>query len=185
MPKGVKAPQWLKDAVLNDYYSGEKTIWQIAAEYGIGRRRIYEWRDQDVKRNHITRSETKGIRLNLDEAELILLMILECDPIIHGKDRALMRGLEEKLLMISDQLTEIKTLKGEETVTRKSRLCAIRVYDWDDDTQHDIITYRREDGSYQIEVDKTFWSTSEAYPEVLSEIEAIIDLYGWKLIPSF
>ena len=111
MPKGRKAQEDLKSAVLQEYYAGIKTTQQIAAEYGIDRRRIYDWKEKKTDRRNSCKGSTRGAQLTLEESELVLLMIMECDSTMKGKQRETMRTLEEKMLNISDQLTELKILK--------------------------------------------------------------------------
>ena len=120
MPRKGRISEETKAAIVRDYYEGEKEVDQIASEYGIDRRRIYEWKDKDKARGHSKRSMTKGCRLTLDEAELILLMILICDETIKGKQRYLMRKLENKMLILSDELTELKLLRTQETKTTET-----------------------------------------------------------------
>lgn len=65
----------------------------------------------------------------------------------------------------------------------KTTMSTVKVYDWFDGTAHKIKTFR-EDEHYRIEVDGAFWSTAEMFSEVYEEINDIIKLYNWKLIPT-
>jgi len=69
----------------------------------------------------------------------------------------------------------------------KRTVNTVTVFDWDDNSKHKIITKRLEiegDYRYVIEVDGAFWCTAEMFSEVYSEINDIIKLYNWKLIPT-
>ena len=104
-------PVDVKIAVVNDYYSGSKTLNQICAEYGLsGPRRIYEYVEKYGHgiREHRPPVSRQGIYLSLDETELLLLMISEFEKISDKRYRGMLRNLEDRLLDISDKLYELK-----------------------------------------------------------------------------
>lgn len=65
----------------------------------------------------------------------------------------------------------------------KRTISTVKVYDWFDGTAHKITAIRQE-GHYTIEVDGAFWCAAEMFSEVYSEINDIIKLYDWNLIPA-
>lgn len=67
-------------------------------------------------------------------------------------------------------------------MARKITMNTVKAFDWFDNSDHKIKTYR-EDGHYRIEVDGAFWCTAEMFSEVYAEVEDILKLYNWKLIP--
>lgn len=112
MPSGIRIPLEEKKKALIDYYAG-KSVNEICYRYGIKRRAIYDWAKLygHGKRSFNPRDPRRGMHINLAETELILLMICECDKIIKGADRVTMRNLEERLLLISDELYELQDSK--------------------------------------------------------------------------
>lgn len=66
----------------------------------------------------------------------------------------------------------------------KRHFNTVTVYDWFDGSAHKIKTYRMDEGGYRIEVDGAFWCTSEMFSQVYDEVNDIIALYRWKLIPA-
>ena len=107
MPKGVRVPKEIREAVVRDYYDGKKTTEQIALEYGVGRRRIYDWVEQS-NRGANKRQLRRGIRLTLDETELLLIVIAKCDKLYKGATLAMLRAIENRLLDVSDELTALE-----------------------------------------------------------------------------
>ena len=115
MPKGIKAPKEVKEAVLAEYYTTSTSVVQLCAKYGYKRRTIYQWIEQSGRgrRAFIHRDPRRHVLLTLDETELILLMLCECDKIWKdGNQRAIMRNLENRLLDISDELYELQSTGG-------------------------------------------------------------------------
>ena len=66
----------------------------------------------------------------------------------------------------------------------KRTITTVKVYEWFDGTAHKIVVLKN-DGGYLIEVDGAFWCTAEMFSQVYDEINDIIKLYDWKLIPTF
>lgn len=112
MPSGIKAPKEVKEAVLAEYYTTGTPVAQLSAKYGYKRRTIYQWVEQSGRgrRSFVQRDPRRHVLLTLDETELILLMLCECDKIWKdGKQRAIMRNLENRLLDVSDELYELQS----------------------------------------------------------------------------
>lgn len=111
MPKGVKAKRADIDAVLLEYYSSGRTVAEICAQHGIPRRTGYQWIERygHGKRAVNRKCARRAVHMSLDEVELVLLMMCECDKIWKKPtDRAIMRNLEDRLLTVSDELTELQ-----------------------------------------------------------------------------
>ena len=95
----------VKSSALADYAAGEKTVDRICAEYGIGRRTLYQWLEKDGKTDRVCNyGQRKSLRVNRDEAELLLLMILECDSLLNMDQRTMALSIEDRLLEIADYL---------------------------------------------------------------------------------
>ena len=96
----------VKSSALADYAAGEKTVDRICAEYGIGRRTLYQWLEKDGKTDRVRNyGQRKSLRVNREEAELLLLMILECDSLLNTDQRTMALSIEERLLEIADDLS--------------------------------------------------------------------------------
>ena len=58
----------------------------------------------------------------------------------------------------------------------------VKAWDWDDNTPHKI-TVRKANEEYRVDVDKEFWATCESMAQVGDEINDIMNIYRWKMIP--
>lgn len=115
MASGRPVPAELRDSILKSYFSGEKTIKRLSIETGVSRRAIYQWIEDGKTRCKYRHKRThrRQLLLSLEEVELLLLMCCECDSILKKPDRAIMRGIEERLLTISDELYTLAAAAGE------------------------------------------------------------------------
>lgn len=94
----------IKDSVRRDYNSKTMTVEQIVHRYGIARRTVYTWCSANHgRRNSINR---KAVYLSKDETEAILLLILMGEK-DSGKYRDIVKALEQRLLTIADEFTEM------------------------------------------------------------------------------
>lgn len=109
MPKGIRIAPDVKRAIIAQYYSGEKTVKQICYEYGVKGRTIYDWIEVigHGARVHNPKDPRRAVWLSSCEVELILLMMAECEKILNRQNLAIMRNLEDRLLNVADELTEI------------------------------------------------------------------------------
>lgn len=106
MPKGVRIPDIVKDDIRRDYYERCCTVGEIAAKYGVHRRRVYDYVKADRHQcSYATGKRRKMTYLSKDDVELILLMLLECNGILTGRNKDLAKCLEEKMLNMADDLT--------------------------------------------------------------------------------
>ena len=105
MPKGVRIPESVKDAVRRDYHERNMTVSEIAAKYGLYMRRVYDYVKPDRYSPYTVERVKKMTYLSREEVELILLMLLECDAILKGKNRITAKALEDRMLMMADEMT--------------------------------------------------------------------------------
>ena len=87
----------------------EMTVEQIVSKYGIARRTVYNWCAADHGRNNQT--SRKAIYLSHDEVETVLLMILETEGTLKGNREYTAKALENRLLKLADEFTEIERMK--------------------------------------------------------------------------
>ena len=106
MAKGKPISEEIKNSIRKEYYERKTTVDELAAKYGVHRRRIYDYVKADRHSAYSFSRVRKMTYLSRDEAELILLMLLECNSIIvKGKDRDIAKVLEEKMLAMADAMT--------------------------------------------------------------------------------
>ena len=108
MPSGKRFDAETKRKVLEQYYSGEKTVDQICREIGIARRTVYAWIEKNGHGTRALHPKTGrgNLRITWEEAELILLMCAETERILKPNQKAVMRSLEDRVLDIADVLSE-------------------------------------------------------------------------------
>lgn len=100
----------VKQRVLEAYSVKDMTVGMIAEKYGIAKRTIYKWVSDSSgtasrgRRNSIRR---KALYLSKEEAETILLMIMVSENDIGEHKKLVANNLEERLLNIADELTEV------------------------------------------------------------------------------
>lgn len=107
MPKGIRIPDSVKSNIRRDYYEKSTTVDEIAAKYGVHRRRVYDYVKADRFNPYSTGKKRKMTYLSKDDVELILLLLCECDSILKGRYKDLAKCLEERMLKMADDLTII------------------------------------------------------------------------------
>ena len=104
--KGKKFPSEIKAQVIEDYKSGRDPVWYISEHYGVALRTLHEWVEScHQDRRHTRRPNRRSIRLSKDDAELLLLVIMEAEGAVPHKDIPALRRLENRLCDIADDLT--------------------------------------------------------------------------------
>lgn len=104
--KGKPFSPEIKAQVIADYKSGRDPVWYICQHYGVSWRTLHEWVEgcgQD--RRHTRRPDRRSIRLTKDDAELLLLCIVESESIAPREYMPALRRLEDRLCDIADELT--------------------------------------------------------------------------------
>jgi transposase-like protein len=88
------------------YYDGIETVDEICYTLGVSRSTLYSWvRANRIKKRRRTIKNRRALNLSKDETELLLLVILEADAAIPEDKKAMLRGIENRLLNIADDLT--------------------------------------------------------------------------------
>lgn len=98
----------VKNAVLQDYADGKKSVWQICSEYNVAYRTVYKWvNDAEIpNRTGSNRRKTErcGLSLSHEEVNILLLAILEFENICPEKDRYALSYVQDRLCFLSDKL---------------------------------------------------------------------------------
>lgn len=105
MPKGVRISDIVKDDIRRDYNDRSMSVDEIAAKYGVHRRRVYDYVKADRHSKWSTTRKQKMTYLSKDEVELILLMLMECDGMLNEKNQAIAKCLEDRMLNMADAMT--------------------------------------------------------------------------------
>lgn len=66
----------------------------------------------------------------------------------------------------------------------KNNKTTVKAFDWFDGTTHKITLSRENDRNYKIELDGAIWSRYNTFGEAYDEINEIMKLYDWKLVPA-
>lgn len=100
-----------RDKIISEYYNGADVL-ELCGKYNCKRRTVYYWIERygHGARTFNPKNARRKLLLTLNETELILMMILECESILKKTDLPTVMALENRLLNIADELTEIKNL---------------------------------------------------------------------------
>lgn len=107
MPKGVRISEIVKDDIRRDYYERCMTVDAIAEKYNVHRRRIYDYVKADRYTSYAIKHKRKMTYLSKDDVELILLLIMECDSILKDKNKIIAKCLEDRMLQMADDMTQL------------------------------------------------------------------------------
>ena len=93
--------------ILSAYADGEMTVDDICTRYGVARRTVYQWAEKNgIKRKRRTMTDRKAVYMSRNEVETVLLLIMEGESILDGKDLTAARAIEKRLLDIADRMEE-------------------------------------------------------------------------------
>ena len=92
-----------RELIVNDYNNSGLSVAQIAEKHGICVRTVYK--SVRTNRRYRGRPKRQALHITKTEAEAILLCILEAEPFLSKECMQIMRSIENRTLIIADELT--------------------------------------------------------------------------------